>query len=220
MKEFDSFIRTIRKLRSPKGCPWDRAQKINDYKNYLLEETYELIEEINKNKIENIKEELGDLFLILVVITEIFRERAKFNLKDVLKSITKKIILRHPHVFSKKISLKTRDEVFNYWIRTKAKRKLRKNIKERLPLTAPSLLLADIFFREQKHLQNNLLEKEITSKILKEITDKLSDFSKKRKKDYILDPLFLICKLAFLNKINLENSLKKRILKEAEKIRY
>ena len=77
MKEFDELIRVVKILRSPKGCPWDRAQTIDNMRGYLLEETYELIDGIDKKKTPVIREELGDVLLILVVITQMFNEKSK-----------------------------------------------------------------------------------------------------------------------------------------------
>lgn len=102
MQELDRLVEIIRKLRGPKGCPWDRKQKLPDYKRYLIEEAYELIEAIDANKPEMVKEELGDLFLILTVVSEFFNDKKIFNVEDSLKAINEKLIIRHPHVFSKK----------------------------------------------------------------------------------------------------------------------
>ena len=124
MKEFNELLRVIRRLRSPGGCPWDQAQTVDDMKNYLLEEAYELVDAINTKKPVLVKEELGDVFLILTVITEMFREKKRFCLKDVFNHIKNKLINRHPHVFSKE-KLETKEEVLSYWIKNKAKSKNR-----------------------------------------------------------------------------------------------
>ena len=222
MKEFDDLIKVVRVLRSPGGCPWDRAQKLSSYKKYLLEEAYELIESINRRKVDLAKEELGDLFLILVVISEFFREKGKFNVRDSLKSINRKLISRHPHVFSSK-KLRSKQEVLKYWIKTKAKKKNRKTIKDRLPSSAPALFAADIFFREYTHLKHacgKRLKREALS-LIPLIIEKLESFDKKKNKEKMLaDIVFELAALAFAYQADLEGSLRGKVLAEASKIPY
>jgi tetrapyrrole methylase family protein/MazG family protein len=222
MKEFDRLIKTIRILRSPRGCPWDRAQKIDNYKKYLLEEAYELIEEIDRKKIDSIEEELGDLFLILIVITEMFREKGKISLEGVLKRIDTKIIHRHPHVFSGK-KLHTKEEVLAYWIKHKAKKKKRKTIKDRLPQTAPALFLTELFFKEYAHKNKSELvysRREINNTV-KAVFEKLKMFTLgKNKEKLITDVVFLICRISFLCRIDLENSLRRLVIKKSEEVSY
>jgi tetrapyrrole methylase family protein/MazG family protein len=150
VKEFDRLLHIVEKLRSPQGCPWDRAQTVANYKKYLLEEAYELIESINARDAGMCKEEIGDLLLILVAISSLFKEKRQFGIDDALKSINEKLISRHPHVFSSK-RLSTKEEVLAYWIEAKAKKKKRKTVKDRLPHSAPALLLAEIFLKEASH---------------------------------------------------------------------
>ena len=75
MKEFTRLNNIVKLLRSKDGCPWDRAQKLKNYKTYLLEEVYELLEALNSKKHEKIKEELGDVFLLLISIGNIFEKK-------------------------------------------------------------------------------------------------------------------------------------------------
>lgn len=220
MKEFDDLISTVRILRSPGGCPWDRAQKISDARKHLIEETYELIEGIDDKKIDVIKEELGDLFLVLVFIADMFKDRKGFNLKMVLKKINNKLISRHPHVFSNK-KLKNKDEVLKYWISKKAKKKRRKTIKDRLPKAAPALFLAEIFLKESSYINSATRknkEKEVTS-IVSSLKRELRHFKAHKPKSFE-KLLFLLCQLSYLYKIDLENILRNKIIKEAEKSPY
>ncbi len=218
MKEFDKFVEIIRLLRSPKGCPWDRAQKIDNYKKFLLEEAYELIDEINQNKPEAVKEELGDLLIILVVLAEMFDEKGKFNLAQVLDGVSQKLIVRHPHVFAKE-KLKTDKEVLAYWIKHKAKHKQRKTIKERLPRMAPALLLADIFFKEFFSVNKDKKEKpSLILQRIKKSTARLHRFHNKR--NLLAQVLFDMASFASANHIDLENALREKIMHEASKASY
>ena len=81
---FDELLEIMEILRSPEGCPWDREQDHKSLIPFLLEETYEVIESINKNSIEDLKEELGDLLLQVVFHAQIAKESGEFNIDDVI----------------------------------------------------------------------------------------------------------------------------------------
>ena len=219
MKEFDNLLKTVRALRSPGGCPWDRAQKISDMKKYLLEEVYELIDAIDAKETEAIKEELGDIFLILAVIAEMHKEKKKFTPEEILEYINEKLISRHPHVFAS-LKLKTKEEVLNHWIINKAKAKKRKSIKDRLPLGAPSLLLAGVFFKERSHLTKKRTKQDQEKQLI-EVKDKLSGLKVKKNKEKILtDIIFEICKYGFDLGVDLEGALRRKVLKAAGRTSY
>ena len=152
MREFKKLVEIVKILRSPSGCPWDKAQKLSDLEKYLLEETYELLDTLHIKDFEKAKEEVGDLFLILVFLVQIFEEKKRFNIKQVLEKINEKLVTRHPHVFGAK-RLKNKEEVLNHWIKEKAKEKKRKKLNERLPKNAPSLLLGYLLFKELASLE-------------------------------------------------------------------
>jgi tetrapyrrole methylase family protein/MazG family protein/ATP diphosphatase len=89
----------VRTLRGPGGCPWDRAQKISDIKQYLLEECYEVLDAIDGSPPQKLKEELGDLMFQIVFIAQMAEEKGDFGLEDILGGIHTKMVRRHPHVF-------------------------------------------------------------------------------------------------------------------------
>ncbi len=220
MKQFDKLVNTIKILRSPKGCPWDRAQRIDNMKGYLLEEVYELIDSIDKKNIADTKEELGDIFLILIVISQMFKEKGRFELTEVLDQINNKLISRHPHVFSSK-KLDTKEEVLSHWIKSKAKKKKRKSIKDRLPSSGPSLLLANIFYKEQSHLSAGKFDERQVSKALAQINKRLKSIKKMKNKDKLLGlATFELAKIAFIFGIDLEGALRKTVLSQAQKTSY
>jgi uncharacterized protein YabN with tetrapyrrole methylase and pyrophosphatase domain len=189
-------------------------------KGYLLEETYELIDSIDRKNTKAVKEELGDIFLILVVISQMFKERGEFNLGEVLNHINNKLISRHPHVFSSK-KLKTKEEVLSHWIKSKAKKKKRKSIKDRLPSTGPSLLLANIFHKEQAHLGEEKFNENEVWKVLSQMNGKLKSIKNiKNKKKLLTDAAFALSKIAFTFGIDLEGALRKAVLSQAKKTSY
>ena len=97
---FSELVAIITELRSEKGCPWDRKQTPVSLKKYLLEETQELAEAIQKEDPQHVREETGDLFFILILLIKTYEEKKIFTIEDVLKTISEKMVRRHPHVFS------------------------------------------------------------------------------------------------------------------------
>lgn len=111
---FNDLIEIVKILRSPNGCPWDREQTHKSIRSDLIEETYEVIEAIDTDDLELLKEELGDLLLQVAFHSEIESEKATFTIDDVCDGICKKLIIRHPHVFGD-VNAETTDEVLNNW---------------------------------------------------------------------------------------------------------
>ena len=99
MKKFDKFLEIIEKLRSKDGCPWDREQTIKSLKADLEDEYQEVMDAIDKEDYENLKEEIGDLIWTLSLITQIAKEEKLFDMEDVMDTVIAKMIRRHPHVF-------------------------------------------------------------------------------------------------------------------------
>ncbi|RKX42942.1 MAG: nucleoside triphosphate pyrophosphohydrolase [Thermotogae bacterium] len=97
--EFERTVEIMRKLRSPQGCEWDRQQTHESLKPYIIEEAYELVEAIDERDAEKLKEELGDVLLQVLFHAHISAEENEFTITDVLKTLSDKLIRRHPHVF-------------------------------------------------------------------------------------------------------------------------
>ena len=144
-KTADAFIRLLeilRRLRAPGGCPWDQEQTSNSLIPYLLEETYEIIEAIEENDVETLKEELGDLSLHILFQAELARESGQFDISDSLKHISEKLIRRHPQVFDKKNNKQAKHNINKSWEVAKQKEKKRENILDGVPKTLPALIRA------------------------------------------------------------------------------
>jgi MazG family protein len=116
----NEFVAIIRRLRGPGGCPWDAKQTPETLKTYILEETYELIEALDSNDPGKIKEELGDLLLHLVFLSDLYQERGDFTLTEVTAGITAKMINRHPHVFGEAIA-ETQEDLRRIWQEAKVR---------------------------------------------------------------------------------------------------
>ncbi len=116
----NEFAAIVRRLRGPGGCPWDARQTPESLKTYLLEEAYELIEALDSGDPEKIKEEVGDLLLHLVFLSDLYEERGRFSLVEVVAGIAAKMIHRHPHVF-KGEEARTQEDLRRLWQQAKAK---------------------------------------------------------------------------------------------------
>ncbi len=139
------LIDIVEILRSPDGCPWDREQDHKSIRRDFLEETYEVIEAINKDDNDLLLEELGDVLLQVVFHTQIEREKGTFELSDVADGICKKMIERHPHVFGD-VNAETSEQVLENWDVIKKRTKQQKSQTESMlsiPREFPALMRAD-----------------------------------------------------------------------------
>ncbi len=116
--EITALEAIMRRLREEGGCPWDRRQTHESLRPYLLEETYEVIERIDRGDYDGLREELGDLLLQIVFHARLAEEEGRFRLADSIRAIREKLIERHPHVFGGRV-LETPDEVRDQWEKIK-----------------------------------------------------------------------------------------------------
>lgn len=123
-QEFTKLIQIMSTLRAPGGCPWDREQTLGSLRRYAIEETYEVVDAIDREDWDALAEELGDLQLQIVFQSAIAREEGLFDITRVLQTINEKLIRRHPHVFENE-SLDTAEEVTAQWEEIKAREKPR-----------------------------------------------------------------------------------------------
>lgn len=140
----DPLVNVMKTLRGSKGCPWDREQTHDTLKKYLLEETYELLEALERQDMYNICEELGDLLLQIVFHSQIASESGNFDINDVVGAIVEKMIRRHPHVF-RNVKVENSDDVIVNWEAIKKTEKQAnetKSILDGVPKSFPSLMKA------------------------------------------------------------------------------
>lgn len=117
-QEFEKLAATVARLRGPKGCPWDAKQTHESLRPFLLEEVYEVLDALHENSSKLLREELGDLFLQILLHAQIEAEQANFTIEDVMSDLTQKLIRRHPHVFDESQEGKstlTSGEVIQQW---------------------------------------------------------------------------------------------------------
>jgi tetrapyrrole methylase family protein / MazG family protein len=130
------------RLRAPQGCPWDRRQTHKSLKPYLLEETHELLDAIDRGTPADLREELGDLLLQVIFHSQLAKEKGSFDFQAVAKAIGDKLVRRHPHVFGKGASRRIKD-INRKWEELKRQEKPeRKSALDGLPKSLPALLRA------------------------------------------------------------------------------
>lgn len=150
---YEALQEIIAHLRSPEGCPWDRAQTHRSLRPYLLEETYEVLEALDNEDETALTEELGDLLIQAALHIQIATEEGAFKLPDVIGHVVEKLIRRHPHVFGT-VQVADADEVVRNWEAIKqeerraaaaAGRGTRQNLLDGIPSTLPALALAQSY---------------------------------------------------------------------------
>ena len=114
MRTFAGLQKIVATLRGPDGCPWDRAQSHQSLRPHLTEEASEAVDAIDENDADALKEELGDLLLQVLLHTQIADEGREFRMGDVIESIARKLVRRHPHVFAEAVA-ETPDAVIKQW---------------------------------------------------------------------------------------------------------
>src|SRR5215470_404884 len=143
----EDLLRVMAKLRSPKGCPWDREQNHMTLRRHAVEEVYELIDAIEAGDDHEMLEELGDLLLQVVFHCQLARERGAFDFEKVARHIADKLIRRHPHVFGE-LKVKDVDQVWANWEKIKRAEKhgtarARPSALDGIPKHLPALLRAE-----------------------------------------------------------------------------
>jgi len=143
MEEFDKLVQIVKDLRNPEeGCPWDKIQTHKSLVPNFIEELYESIEAIESGDMEDLREELGDLMLHIVMQSRIAEETGDFKMSEVLQSINEKLIRRHPHIYADEQVEDVKGVKLN-WEQIKLKEKThRKSAIEGVPRGMPKLIVA------------------------------------------------------------------------------
>ena len=150
----DDLLKVMAKLRSPKGCPWDREQTHLTLRRHAIEEVYELIDAIETRDDDEMAEELGDLLLLVVFHAQMANERGAFDFEKVTRHLVDKLIRRHPHVFGT-TKVKNVDEVWANWEKIKKAEKhgtkhARHSALDGIPKHLPALLRAEKLLKKAK----------------------------------------------------------------------
>ena len=224
MKEFNNLLQIMKRLRNPaNGCPWDLIQDVNTLKEYVLEETYELLEAIEINSVEKQKEELGDLLLQIVFLSQINQEKDNFNIKDVINGISKKLVNRHPHIFSN-LKVESAEDVKTNWEKIKKREKKGESIISDYPDIAPSLLSTKKISEQASRVgfdwKNAFDAIKKVEEEIKELKTEMKSGNKEKIAEEIGDVLFAVANVSRLLKINPEFALKNANKKFIKRFRF
>jgi nucleoside triphosphate diphosphatase len=222
--DLNELINIMSALRGESGCPWDKEQTRESLKPFLVEEAYEVIEAIDEENPEAIKEELGDLLFQIVFHCQIAKERGEFDMAEVIEKIGMKMIARHPHVFGD-ADYKTPEEVLVHWeAQKKREGKQRESILEGIPKTLPSLLRAH---RIQDRASRVGFDWEKVEDVLAKLDEELKEFMealKGKKEEEIEDELgdifFVLVNISRFVGVNPEDALRKTISKFISRFRH
>jgi len=179
------FQELIAHLRSPEGCPWDRKQTHRTLRTNLIEETYEVLEAIDENNSDLLREELGDLLLQIMLHAQIASEDGRFTVYEVIHDIHKKITKRHPHIFST-ANVDGVSDVMKNWEKIKDEERknknggVRKSLLSSIPQALPSLSIAQKY---QERAARVGFDWEEVTPIIKKIQEEIQEVNSAKSDD-------------------------------------
>ena len=221
---FKKLTEIVDTLMGENGCPWDKVQTRESLKPYLVEEVYETLEALDGNNPEEIKDELGDLLYQILFHAKISENRNEFNIKDVVESISEKMVRRHPHVFQEG-SLETPEQVVMQWEEIKKQEKNNgKSVLDGVPKHLPGLLRAQKL--QKKAAQHGFDWDEITA-VFDKLDEEIAEFKQAvlagKEADIageLGDILFVLVNIAKFKKIDAEEALRTTNNKFIQRFHY
>ncbi|MCX6305991.1 MAG: nucleoside triphosphate pyrophosphohydrolase [Bacteroidetes bacterium] len=219
---FQRLLEIMDELRAK--CPWDKKQTVASLRYLTIEETYELSESILQNDMDSLKKELGDLMLHLVFYSKIASESNTFDIKDVLESITEKLIHRHPHIFGD-VVVKDAKEVHDNWERIKLKEKGNKSVLSGVPAGLPAMVKA---YRIQEKASGVGFDWDKPEQVWDKVIEELNELKEmvetgaahQRKEDELGDLIFAVVNYARFIDVNPEDALERTNRKFMKRFRY
>jgi MazG family protein len=211
-RTFDQLVRLMTTLRGPQGCPWDRKQTLQSLKPFVIEESYEVVDAIDRNDLEGLKEELGDFLLQAVFIAEITRASGSFDIDDAVTAIHDKLVRRHPHVFGD-VEASTAEEVLVNWekLKNEERKAENKSVLAGVPQSLPALLRASRLTEKAARVGFDWRRTEdVFEKIEEEIAEvheAIESGDQEKIHDEIGDLLFTVANIARKLDVNAEEAL-------------
>lgn len=206
LQAFDRLLTIMDELREQ--CPWDRKQTMESLRHLTIEEVYELGDAILDEDLEEVKKELGDVFLHLVFYSKIGSEKKAFDVADVLNSVCEKLIHRHPHIYSD-VEVADEDEVKRNWEKLKLKEG-KKSVLEGVPKGLPAMVKA---YRMQEKAKGVGFEFDNVEDVLAKVKEEISEFEAEKDLDLMEkemgDVFFSLINYARYIGINPENALER-----------
>src|SRR5437762_8507785 len=210
---FAKLCDIVAKLRAPGGCPWDREQTHESILPQMIEEAYELSEAVRANDTAHFREELGDVLLHVVMQAEIAREFGRFNIDDVLREISEKLVRRHPHVFG---TSDARDSgaVVKQWEAIKRdEKKADSHYLASLPKALPALMRAQEAQSKAARVNFDWTEvRDVIAKVeeeLRELKQAMASADPARTEEEIGDVLFAVVNVARKCRLDAESALQR-----------
>ena len=209
-EKFDRLLALMARLRAPGGCPWDREQTFDSIKPYTLEETYEVLDAIDRRDWPDLAEELGDYILQAVFYAQMASEQGLFSIEDALEAINRKLLRRHPHVFGEE-SAETAGDVKRIWSEVKAAEKAAQGRQEEgllagVPRALPALVEAQQITSRAAQVG---FDWENPEQVLEKLQEEASEFTEARRggspaalENELGDMLFTLVNLARFVKLD------------------
>jgi tetrapyrrole methylase family protein/MazG family protein len=221
LHKFDTLVEIIAKLRAPDGCPWDKEQTHKTLRENLLSEAYEVLAALDDGDKEKLCEELGDLLLQIVLHAQIAKDDGEFEISDVIKSITTKIIRRHPHIFGNR-KVKDAEEVMHNWeVLKKEERGEGVSMLEGVPLEMPALAYAYEISRRAVRVGFEWENIEgVIDKLAEEVQEIKDTASREEKEQEFGDLLFTLVNVARWEGIDAETALREANRKFYKRFAY
>jgi len=226
LNSLSKLIKITETLMGEDGCPWDKVQTRESLKPYLVEETYEVLDALDANDPEKIKDELGDLLYQILFHSKISSLKGEFDFRDVIDNLSEKMVRRHPHVF-KEGELNTPDQVVKQWEEIKRNEKNQanqKSILDNIPKNLPSLLRAQ---KLQKKTAKEGFDWDQINDVFDKLDEEIAEFKeavlKKKSADIqneIGDIIFVITNIAKCYKIDAEEALRSTNNKFIKRFQY
>ncbi len=224
---YEDLVQIIDQLRGENGCPWDKVQTHTSLVPHLLEESYELVDAINHQDTLNMKEELGDVLLQVLLHAQIAKEEEAFTIEDVIDDLAKKLVYRHPHVFKEHGEIDTAEKVVISWEALKKEEKKETTVSssiERVAKALPALIRSQkiqkktakvgLFWNSYLPIIDKIIEE------LEETKDAIENGNKSKIEEELGDLLFSVVNLSTFFDLNPEFALTKSLEKFINRFRY
>jgi tetrapyrrole methylase family protein / MazG family protein len=226
-EKFQKLVEIMARLRAPGGCPWDREQTFETIKPYTLEETYEVLDAIDRRDWPGLAEELGDFLLQAVFYAEIGAEEGRFTIGDALDAINSKLVRRHPHVFGEETA-RTAEDVKRIWGEVKGAEKKEQGreggLLDPVPRALPALVEAQQITTRAAGVG---FDWENTGQVIAKLDEELAEFAEAQRsgspaelEDELGDLLFVLVNLARFVKVDPEQALRKSNAKFRSRFGY
>jgi tetrapyrrole methylase family protein/MazG family protein len=221
---FEAFQEVVARLRAPDGCPWDREQTHRSLRGDLMEEAYEVLSALDAGDVAGMREELGDLLLLILLHTQIAMDDGEFTMADVLRGIHTKIVYRHPHVFGD-VAVHDAGDVLQNWERLKAQErqvagKTEAGLLDGLPAALPALAQAAQYQKRSARVGFDWPDVKGPLDKLAEEIEEVRQSHGAQTADEIGDLLFSVVNLARWYKVDPESALRETNLRFKRRFGY